>query len=430
MMRLALVLLALSLFLVPSFALQGIDAENAIAQGNYLEPNERAVVYKSLPLTNGVVKYWLVSVLQNDSIRTIIPILDKDGSLVPKSVLRTNVISANYLTQRLSTIKTGVPWLVSLSTSNSLDELANAVDNEQFDVDIVAEAVPSSTLKSSISSLKGKLATISTEIRSASDTIEELSSRETSLFNVSISVDDALSLPDEYADLFDRMSYLKDSAAEYDNMVSAVKNEIATLSTIDAQEKSQLLGLLSPLGSNQTLSSALSTYTSISADNAQRISTEYASLPTKASALEAELDLRLVRAAAYAVLYGEDKSFKTATDFSSLESAALTLLDSSNAPLFVNQSALANFQGAWENAESAFSKRQYSTAKDLGEKAKGFAKQVVNDGVRESTSSALEQNLVSGVALVLGGLAFILIIRFAWQQLKPKPVDESSDEIR
>lgn len=413
------------ILLVPHvLALQGIDAENAIAQGNYLEPNERAVVYKSLPLTNGVVKYWLVSVLQNDSIRTIIPILDKDGSLVPKSVLRTNVISANYLTQRLSTIKTGVPWLVSLSTSNSLDELANAVDNEQFDVDIVAEAVPSSTLKSSISSLKGKLATISTEIRSASDTIEELSSRETNLFNVSISVDDALTLPDEYADLFDRMSYLKDSAAEYDNMVSSVKNDIATLNEIDAQEKSQLLGLLSPLGSNQTLSSALSTYTSVSADNAQRISTEYASLPTKTSALEAELDLRLVRAAAYAVLYGEDKSFKTATDFSSLESAALTLLDSSNAPLFVNQSALANFQGAWENAESAFSKRQYSTAKDLGEKAKGFAKQVVNDGVRESTSSALEQNLVSGVALVLGGLAFILIIRFAWQQLKPKPVDE------
>ncbi|MBM3282427.1 MAG: hypothetical protein FJY86_03765 [Candidatus Diapherotrites archaeon] len=421
-----ILVIILAILLIPSvLALQGIDAENAVAIGNYLEQGERAVVYKSLPLMNGAVKYWLVSVLQNDAIRTIVPLADKDGVLVPKSVLRTNVISANYLVQRLAVIKTGVPWLVSLTTSNSLDELANAVDNEQFDVDIVAETVPSSSLKLSISSLKGKLATISTEIRSASKSIQDLSARETSLFNVSITVDDALSLPDEYADLFDRMSYLKDSAAEYDNMVSAVKNEIATLNTIDAQEKSQLLGLLSPLGSNQSLSSALSTYTSVSADNAQRVSTEYASLPTKASALEAELDLRVLRVAAYNVLYGEDKSFKTATNFFSLENAAITLLDSSNAELFVNQSALSNLRGAWESAENAFAKRQYSTAKDLGEKAKGFAKQVVNDGVRESSSSALEQNLVSGAALVLGGLAFILIVRFAWSQLKPKPIDES-----
>lgn len=419
------------LFSTSCFALQGIDAENVVAQGNFLEQGERALVYKSLPQSNAGSKYWLVSITQNDVPRALVPISDKDAIFVPKSVLRTNLISANFLVQRLMSLKSSIPWFVSLSTSNSLDELANAVDNEQFDVDIVAEAVPSIALKSKVSALKGKLSTISSELRSASSAVESLSSSETTLFNVSIDTLAVLSLPDEYSDLFLRMDYLKDASAEYDNLVSSVKNDIATLDDLDAQQKSQLLGLLSPLGSNQTLSSALSAYASTAADNAQRISTEYASLPTKTSALEAELELRLVRAAAFDVLYSEDKSFKTATTFSSLEDAAQTILGASDSSVFVNQTALANFKGAWENAESAFSKRQYSTAKDLGNKAKGFAKQVVTDGVVESSQSVWEQNLVSGAALVLGGLAFILIVRFAWQQLKPVPVDDSrSDEIR
>lgn len=116
-----LVILVVVLLSVNGLALQAIDAENNVAQGNYLELNERAVVYKALPQTNGTLKYWVVSILQNDTPRTFMPIADKDGVLVPKSVLRTNLISANFLAQRLTTLKSSVPWFVSLTTSNSLE---------------------------------------------------------------------------------------------------------------------------------------------------------------------------------------------------------------------------------------------------------------------------------------------------------------------
>jgi len=420
------ILLVLGIILVSSsgFALQAIDAENTVAQGNYLEQNERAVVYKALPQTNGTIKYWIVSILQGDTLRTLVPLADKDGVPVPKGVLRTNLISANYLVQRLSTIKSSVPWFVSLTTSNSLEELANAVDNEQFDIDIVAEAVSSVSLKSKISALKGELATIASEIRSAADEVESLSQDETTLLNVSIDTTQTLALPGKYADLFARIDTIKNSSAEYDNKVSAVKNEIATLSDIDAQEKSQLLGLLSPLGVNQTLSSALSSYASTAADNAQRISTEYVSLPTRTSAFEAEWELRLLRAAAFASLYSDDAGLKSSTNFSSLEQAAQTILDSSNKPFFVNQSDVSKLEGAWESAENAFAKRQYATAKELGDRAKGLVKLIMNAGLKEDESASAQQNLVTGIALVLGGVAAIMIIRTAWKYFKPKPVEE------
>lgn len=416
---LAIVLLSLSVF-----ALQAIDAENVIAQGNYLESSERAVVYKALPQTSGALKYWSVSVSQNDAVRTIIPIADKDSVLVPKGVLRTNLISANYLVQRLSVLKSSITWFVSLTTSNSLEELANAVDNEQFDVDIVSETVTGNILKSKVAALKGKLATISSELREAATVVKDLAAQETSLFNVSVDTTQALALPSSYVDLFARIDSIKNASAEYDNQVSSVKNDIATLDDLDAQQKSQLLGLLSPLGQNQTLSSAMSSYANTAADNAQRISTEYASLPTKTSAFEAELELRLVRVSAFAALYGEDKALKSTTNFSSLEQAAQTILDASNKSFFVNQSDVSKLEGAWESAQSAFSKRQYSTAKDLGDKAKGLVKQIMNDGVKKDDSAGAEQNLITGLALVLGGVAAILIIRKAWELMKPVKVDE------
>lgn len=416
--------LCILLFSSAGFALQAIDAENSVAQGNYLESSERAVVYKALPQTSGTLKYWSVSLLQNDAVRTILPLADKDSVLVPKGVLRTNLVSANYLVQRLSALKSSIPWFVSLTTSNSLEELANAVDNEQFDVDIVSETVSDVSLKSKIAALKGYLATISSELRQASSDVKDLSAQETTLFNVSIDTTQTLALPRAYADLFERIDSIADSAAEYDNRVSSVKNDIATLNELDAQQKSQLLGLLSPLGQNQTLSSAMSTYANTSADNAQRISTEYASLPTKTSALEAELELRLLRASAFASLYGEDKALKSSTDFSTLEQAAETILEPSNKSFFVNQGDVSKLQGAWENAESAFSKRQYTTAKELGDKAKVLVKQIMNDGLKSDESSGAEQNLITGVALVLGGVAAILIIRKAWELMKPVKVDE------
>ncbi len=419
-MKAVLVIFALVLLSVNGLALQAIDAESILAQGNYLEQNERAVVFKALPQTNGTFKYWSVSVLQNDTVRTILPVADKDSVLAPKGVLRTNLISANYLVQRLTALKSSIPWFVSLTTSNSLEELTNAVDNEQFDIDIVSEAVSGNALKSKVAALKGQLATIATEIREASSDVKALSHTETTVLNVSIDTAQTLALPDSYADLFSRIDSIKNSAAEYDNSVSSVKNDIATLSNMDSQQKSQLLGLLSPLGPNQTLSSAMSSYANTAADNAQRISTEYASLPTKTSALEAELELRLLRVAAYASLYGDDKGLKSSTNFSSLEQAAETILDASNKSFFIDQSGVIKLEGAWESAENAFQKRQYSTAKDLGDKAKGLVKLIVNAGVKEDESASAQQNVVTGLALVLGGVAAIMIIRAALKYFQPK----------
>ncbi len=425
-MKAVLVVVLLLALLPASFALQAIDAENVIVQGNYLEVGEKAAVFKALPETSGGQKYWVVSILQNDSIRTVIPVVDKDGTLVPKGTLRTNLISANILAQRIASLKNTSAGLVTLPTSNKLDELANAIENEQFDVDIVSEQMDQSSLKASIGVLKGILVTMSDDVRTISQNVKKLSEDETVFLNVSIDATKVNGIFSEYTEIYDEIESVKQDAAEYDQSISQIKNQIASLDDVDAQTKSQLLGLLSPLGPNQTLSSAISPYADLAADNKQRLSTEVAALSSKTSAYEAELEARLLRVKAYAELYGESSSFQTSTGFSSLASAAQTILAEENKPYWGDQPAVINFKGAWENAEKAFSKKQYASALELGLKAKTLAKQIKSGGVEETVdpASQFSDTLITGVALVLGGIAAILIIRTFAQKLKVKPKED------
>lgn len=425
-MKAVLILLLLVSFGLSSVALQAVDAENVVVQGNYLETTEKAAVFKALPETIGGQKYWVVSVMQNDAIRTVIPVLDKDSMIVPKGTLRTNLISANILTQRIASLKNTSAWLVTLPTSNKLDELANAIENEQFDVDIVSEQIDQSSLKASIGVLKGILVTLSDDVHTISQNVKTLSEDETVFLNVSIDAAKVNGIFSEYTEIYDEIESVKQDAAEYDQSISQIKNQIASLDDMDAQTKSQLLGLLSPLGPNQTLSSAISPYADLAADNKQRLSTEVAALSSKTSAYEAELEARLIRVKAYAELYGESDSFQTSTGFSSLASAAQTILAEENKPYWNDQSAVINFAGAWENAENAFSKKQYASALELGLKAKTLAKQVKSGGVEETTdvASQFSDTLITGLALVLGGIAAILVIRKASEMMKVKPKED------
>ncbi|MEK6971075.1 MAG: hypothetical protein AABW68_05330 [archaeon] len=426
-MRLVWVVFALSLILVPAWGLQAFDAESALVQGNYLEPNEKAAVFKSLPQKSGTSMYWLVSILQNDSLKTIIPISDKDGKPVEKGVLRTNLISANLLVQRLSLLKTQTSWLVSLPTVNKLEELANAVENETFDVDIVSQTVTNNSLKGDVGVLKGKLETMAVDLRGIAGDIKSLSEQEVSFLNVSIDTSIVNGVGSAYADIFSAIDVQKDAAAEYDQQVSKVKNQIASDSSLDTQTKSQLLGLLSPLGVNQSLSSALSPYADSAAENAQRVSVEVAGIPTKVSALEAEADARTLRSQSYSVLYGLDPSFQKSTGFDSLSQGVLTLLAEENGYRWKDQVNVQNLLGAWENAENAFAKKQYATAAELGNKAKGLVKTIKGAGIEAEVdpSQQASDTLITGLAYILVGVALIVGGRTLLQWVKARQAEEN-----
>ncbi|MEK6902549.1 MAG: hypothetical protein AABX02_03105 [archaeon] len=413
-------------FLLPVHALQAVDAENLVVQGNYLEVGEKAAVFKALPETSGGQKYWVVSILQNDSVRVVIPVTDKDSSIVGKGTLRTNLISSNILTQRITALKNASTWLMTLPTSNKLDELSNAIENEQFDVDIVSEQIDQQSLKASVGVLKGTLVGMSDDVKSISQNIKELSEKETLFLNVSIDAGIVNNIFSEYTQIYDAIESVKQGAAEYDQDISQIKNQIASLDGVDAQTKSQLLGLLSPLGPNQTLSSAISPYADLAADNRQRLSTEVAALTSKTSALEAELETRLSRVKAYAELYGEDESLEKKTGFSTLNEAAQTILAEENKSQWADQPSVIKLQGAWENAEEAFGKKQYATALDLGVKAKVLVKQIHSAGIEETVdpTSQVSDTLITGLALVLGGIAAILLIRKFAQMVKVAPKEE------
>jgi hypothetical protein len=425
-MRPVLVVLGLLLLFPFSTALQAIDAENAVAQGNYLEPNEKAAVFKALPQMNGSQKYWVVSVIQNDTLRTLIVIADKDGKLVEKSVLRTNLFSANLLVQRLSTLKTQTSWLVSLLTTSKLEELANAVENEEFDVDIVSETVTTPSLKSDIGVLKGKLDTMASELREIANGIKELSDYETQFLNVSIDTGLVNGVASRYADVYTDIDSVKEEAAEYDQEISKVKNQIASDDSLDTQTKSQLLGLLSPLGPNQTLTSAISPYSDLAAENKQRVSVEAASLPTKTNALGAEADARSLRVSAYQTIYLLDENLKKTAGFDTLLQGAQIILAEENKSRWVDQVDVINLEGAWENTQTAFQKKQYANAKELADKSKALVKKIKTQGIEESVDPAQQVSdaIITGLAYILGGIAIILIGKKAMEMIKARNAEE------
>lgn len=412
------VLLVLAIILLPpsGAALQAVDAEGLVQQGNYLEQNERAAVYKSLPQTSGNQTYWVVSVSLNDSLKLLVPLNDQDSKLVDKGNLRNDLVSANVLVQRLGVVKNSTQWLVSLTTANKLEELANALENEIFDVDVVVNGIESpnsSTLRSNISGLKSKLSTMSSELKEASMQIRELVQDETQLFNVEIDTEKALGLESDYLGVYDTIASVKDKASEYDGVVAQFKNSIAQLDDVEAQTKTQLIGLLSPLASNQSITGAIAPYASISADNQQRVSTEYASLAAKTTNYTAELEKRVARVQAYTAIYSEDASFKSQTTYSTLEQAAKTILSEQNKPQWKNQSEVNKFSTLWAQVQDQFKKFQYTTALETAAKAKTSARIIKRDGIRVEKEEPfnLSSAIITALALILGGFAVILILK-------------------
>ncbi len=411
-----LLVLAIIVLSPNGVALQAVDAEGLVQQGNYLEQNERAAVYKSLPQTSGNQTYWVVSVSLNDSLKLLVPLNDQDSKLVDKGNLRNDLVSANVLVQRLGVVKNSTQWLVSLTTANKLEELANALENEIFDVDVVVNGIESpnsSTLRSNISGLKSKLSTMSSELKEASMQIRELVQDETQLFNVEIDTEKALGLESDYLGVYDTIASVKDKASEYDGVVAQFKNSIAQLDDVEAQTKTQLIGLLSPLASNQSITGAIAPYASISADNQQRVSTEYASLAAKTTNYTAELEKRVARVQAYAAIYSEDVSFKSQTTYSTLEQAAKTILSEQNKPQWKNQSEVNKFSTLWAQVQDQFKKFQYATALETAAKAKASARIIKRDGIRVEKEEPfnLSSAIITALALILGGFAVILILK-------------------
>ncbi len=399
------------------WALQAIDAENGVVNGHYLEEGERAAVFKALPQTNGSQKYWLVSVLENDALRTIMPLADKDSKLVNKSALRTSLISANLLIQRLNALKTSIPWLISLSSANKLEELSVALQNEQFDLDIVAESLTNASVKSDVLALKNKLSGLTDGLHAVAEEIKALNADETSLFNATIDTGKANALPGKYESVYLQLEDIYGQATNYDTDVAKVKNRVATLNELDSGGKQQLIGLLSPLGQNQSVTSAVSPYTDLGVSNQQRVTTENASIPTKVAALEAELDVRLLRSQAFLELYEEDEFFRKQTNFLSLEEAIQTMLAEENVARWKDQSNVTKLQATWGNATSAFEKKQYTIVIEFGQTAKSLVKQIKSAGILpvQNPNQQLADALISGLALVLGGIAAVMIGKTAWK---------------
>ncbi len=414
-----------------SMALQAVDAEGLIQQGNYLEQNERAAVYKGLAQVSGTQKYWLVSVTQNDSAKTVIPILDKDSKVVGKGNLRSELISANVLVQRLVLVKSSTQWLVSLTTANKLEELANALENESFDVDIVLNGIPengNSTLRSNISNLKSKLSEMASLLQTAGNEIRALVQVETQLLNVEIDTQNVLGLEDDYTSIYAAVNGAKEKATAYDGLVGQYKNGIAQISTLSAEEKTQLIGLLSPLASNQSITSAIAPYASISSDNEQRVTTEFASLNAKVSNYDAELEKRLQRAQTYAEMYLENASLKTQTGYSTLEQAAKTILAEQNKDQWKNQSEVGKLSTYWTQIQDRFKKAQYQNALELIPKAIASIKTIKRDGIQSTKDEVpdLSSAIITFLAAILGVFAVILIAKNVLNKMNEKKNEEGN----
>jgi hypothetical protein len=407
-------------------ALQAVDAETLVSHGQYLEAGERGAVFKALPQMYGEEKYWLVSVYLNDSLRTIIPV-DDEGSLVESGTMRTSLVSSQLLVQSIVFIKNQYQWLVSLTNANSLEELSNALENEQFDLEVVEETLTESDLRTDVRNLKTKLLQLSGDLQDASSDVERLNGIETAQFNVEIDTFVMTDLDDDYIDLFEKIKTIQELAGEYDNKVSKIKNDIASSDSLDTNEKSQLIGLLNPFGVSQTLSSSVSSYAALAADNRQKIETEYAGYPVKVAAFEAELENRLLRSQAYNSIYSEDPFLKKNTRYDSLADAAATILDANNKPFWKDQSNVLKLDAIWPKILDHFSKKNYETALEFSGSAKQLVKKIDEEGTKDASqeNQGLMGNIVFGLGIVL--IVIVLFLFFQKFVKKPKILSPSAE---
>ena len=361
-------------------------------------------------LENKNKDYWVITVLNGNTLTGFIPVYDKTSSLPDSELAKRELIKTAYVLRYYLQTKNSITyqrkeyWLFNADTIKYFNDLSNDLEREKIDLTTVKATLNDyPDLQADVDLLQEKLDELQPLLKEINDALLEESSFEDSF----ITKPDTNSLSEfekKFQTAFDLILQLDKKRSDYLFELKILMNNIGE-TTLPLETRQGLNSLANVPNSFQELGSIAS----LSVRLNEKINAIFNGAAANVDSLVLDLSTRERRNNAMQALYGADDEILEKTGQTSLEQLIALLLNEDYFFMWNNQEDLANAKEDWDRAKGFYEAGSFEHAENNAESSKEFALDVYAAGTKEPEQPFDTDFLFTGVVLLI----IVIIIIYA-----------------
>ena len=407
MVKRFLIALALLILCSQAFAISAQDALNfATKQNNFLYSNESVEIFPNVRIENKNKDYWVITVLNGNTLTGFIPVYDKTSSLPDSEIAKRELIKTAYVLRNEKQLaenssRQGL-WLFDASNVKFFSDLSQDLKNEKIDLTTIKTSlVDFPLLQDEVDDLVDQLDEMWPLADDLSRSLLETSSFESDFF-VNPDTNALKDLEDHFEDSFKLMAELEAERSKYLADLDSLRQAIA-LTDLPLETKQGLNSLANVPTSLQQFGSK----TILAVDLEEKLKAIFNGAAANVDSLVLDLSTRVRRNNAMQALYGTDNELLEKTGQASLEQLMTLLLNEDYFFIWNNQGDLANAKEDWDKAKGFYEAGSFEQSENNAASSKNYALKVYSAGTKEPEQPFDTDLLFTGVVLLI--IAVIII---------------------
>jgi len=407
MVKRFLIALALLVLCSQAFAISAQDAINfATKQNNFLYGGESVEIFPNVRIENKNRDYWVITVLNGNTLTGFIPVYDKTPSLPDSEIARRELIKTAYVLRNEkqlaeSSARQGL-WLFDASNVKFFSDLSQDLKNERVDLTTIKTSLGGfSSLQGEVDDLTEQLDEMWPLAGEISQLLLETSSFESD-FAANPDTNELKGLERKFTDSFELMDGLEAERSKYLADLDSLRQAIA-LTNLPLETKQGLNSLANVPTSLQQFGSKMT----LAVDLEEKLEAIFNGAAANVDSLVLDLSTRERRNNAMQALFGTDAEILEKTGQASLEQLITLLLNEDYFFMWNNQEDLANAKGDWDKAKGFYEAGSFEQAEKNAESSKKYALEVYSAGTKEPEQPFDTDLLFTGVVLLI--IAVIII---------------------
>jgi len=402
------------LLLFASFgsALSSQEAINfATKQNNLLYSGEKAEVFPNVRVKSMGKHYWVITVLNGDTLAGFVPVLDDKNPSIPGSqVVRRELLKTAFVLRyqrelNEASSQQGI-WIFDAQNVKFFSDLSQDLKDERVDLTTVKTSLEDfPRMQNLVDDLFDQLDSLYPKAKDVSDSLLGTASFESS-FVAEPDTNRLKKFEKQFQDSFDLVKDLDQERAAYLSDLDALRQAIA-LTDLPIETKQGLNNLANVPNSLQQFGSKVALTIDLEESLGQVFDNASANLDTLASGLST----RESRNKAYQKLYGGDSEILEETGYGSLNLLMGLLLSEEYFFDWKNQEDLMDAKENWEKAESFYESGSFAQAEQFSARAKNPAVNTYKLGLEEEEPVFDTDLLFGGVVLLIVAVIIIYAVR-------------------
>ena len=405
----------MAFFLLFSSCVAALSSQEALNfatnQNNLLYPGEGVEVFPNVRIKDSGKHYWVITVLNQDTLAGFIPVLDDKNPILPVSqVARRELLKTNYVLRyqrklNESSAQQGL-WIFDAQNIKFFSDLSQDLKNEKVDL---------TTVKTSL----GDFPNLQNDVDGLSDMLDGMrplaGKISDSLLDAVSFENDFVANPDTnklkkfegmFQDSFDLIKDFEQERLTYLADLDGLRQAIA-LTNLPIETKQGLNNLANVPNSMQQFGSKVT----LTIDLEESLIEIFDNASANVDTLDSGLLTREKRNKAYQKLFGRDSEILEETGQNSLSQLMDVLLSDDYYFSWKNQNDLQRAKEDWEKANAFYNSGSFTQAEQFAAKAKNPAISTYALGLEEEKPAFDSDLLFGGVVLLIVAVIIIYALK-------------------